>query len=88
MANKDGEWILIVPVDKEDNKPKVYWSKLYQYVKTWIEMNSRKCQVYITVGGKTENLTDYYVCYMQAIESIERSYKPFSVILVLLYLMN
>ena len=78
MASKNGEWILIAPVDKEDNKPKVYWSKLYQYVKTWVERNSTKCQVYVTVGGTTENLADYYVCYMQAIESTERSDKSFS----------
>ena len=70
MANKNGEWILIAPVDKEDNKPKVYWSKLYQYVKTWVERNSTKCQVYITVGGTTENLADYYVCYMQALKAL------------------
>ncbi len=70
MANKSGEWILIAPVDKEDNKPKVYWSKLYQYVKTWVERNSTKCQVYVTVGGTTENLADYYVCYMQALKAL------------------
>ena len=55
MANKDGEWILCVPVDKEDNKPKVYWSKFYQYVKTWIEMNNSKCQVYIQLAEKLKN---------------------------------
>ena len=70
MANKNGEWILIAPVDKENNKPKVYWSKLYQYVKTWVEMNRRRCQVYITVGGTTEKLADYYVCYMQALKAL------------------
>lgn len=70
MANKSGEWILIAPVDKENNKPKVYWSKLYQYVKTWVERNSTKCQIYVTVGGTTENLADYYVCYMQALKAL------------------
>ena len=70
MASKNGEWILIAPVDKEDNKPKVYWSKLFQYVKTWVERNSTKCQVYVTVGGTTENLADYYVCYMQAMKAM------------------
>ena len=70
MASKNGEWILIAPVDKEDNKPKVYWSKLFQYVKTWVERNGTKCQVYVTVGGTTENLADYYVCYMQAMKAL------------------
>lgn len=70
MANKNGEWILIAPANKENNKPKVYWSKLYQYVKTWIEMNSKKCEVYITVGGITETLASYYVCYMQALKAL------------------
>lgn len=70
MGNKDGEWILCVPVDKEEAKPKVYWSKFYQYVKTWTEMNNSNCQVYIAVGGKTEKLSDYYVGHLQALKAL------------------
>jgi len=70
MTSKNGEWILIAPENKEENKPKVYWSKLYQYVKTVVERHSEKCQVYITVGGKTKTLGDYYVCYMQALKAL------------------
>ncbi|WP_223881799.1 helix-turn-helix domain-containing protein [Niallia endozanthoxylica] len=70
MANKNGEWVLIAPENKEDNKPKVYWSKLYQYVKNLVDMHSEKCQVYITVGGKTKTLGNYYACYMQALKAL------------------
>ena len=79
LANKGGgEWILIAPVDKDGNKPKVYWSKLYQYVKAWVEMNSRSSRVYLTVGGKTEKLSDYYVCYMQALKALNVVINRFS----------
>ncbi|WP_071394747.1 helix-turn-helix domain-containing protein [Bacillus tuaregi] len=70
MANKDGESILVVPTESEEGKPKVYWSKLYQYVKSWMDINFKHFQVYITVGGKTEKLSDYYVGYIQALKAL------------------
>ena len=78
MGNKDGEWILCAPIDKEEAKPKVYWSKFYQYVKSWTEMNSSNCQVYLAVGGKTEKLSDYYVGYMQALKALNVVMSRFS----------
>ena len=78
MGNKDGNWILCIPVDKEEAKPKVYWSKFYQYVKAWTEMNSSNCQVYIAVGGKTEKLSDYNVGYMQALKALNVVMSRFS----------
>jgi DNA-binding PucR family transcriptional regulator len=70
MANKDGVWVLLAPVDIEENRPKVYWSKLYQYIKACMEMISKNGQVYLAVGGKTEKLSDYYVGYTQALKAL------------------
>lgn len=70
MAHKDGVWVLLVPVDAEENKPKVYWSKLYQYIKNCVKMESSGCQVYLAAGGKTEKITDYYVGYIQALKAL------------------
>ncbi|MBB6446272.1 helix-turn-helix domain-containing protein [Bacillus benzoevorans] len=70
MANKDGAWVLLAPIDIEENRPKVYWSKLYQYIRTCMEMISGHCQAYLAVGGKTEKLSDYYVGYIQALKAL------------------
>lgn len=70
MTNKDGVWVLLAPVEKEENKARVYWSKVYQYIKSCLQMSGMNCRAYLAVGGKTEKLSDYYVGYVQAIKAL------------------
>nr|WP_295969787.1 helix-turn-helix domain-containing protein [uncultured Bacillus sp.] len=70
ITNKEGEWILIVPVTAEKNKPRLYWNQLYEFVKKEADGINGSCQIFIAAGGKTEKIADYYLSYLQAAKSL------------------
>lgn len=70
LANKGDEYIMFVPIEKEKNNPKNYWSNLYGNIKRWMEMEKMSVQVFLGVGGETKELQDYYTCYRQAIQAL------------------
>jgi Regulator of polyketide synthase expression len=70
MATNDGNYILIVPVKVEGKHPKNYWREFYRNIKNWVREGNIECQVFMGIGGKTENLNDYYISYQQAIQAL------------------
>lgn len=68
VTHKEGKFVLIAPFEKMN--PKVYWSKVYEYVKRWVEMASKNSKVFLAVGGKTVKLSDYYDSYLQAVQAL------------------
>lgn len=67
MLTRNGdEFILIVPVSKEEKGMKCFWKSIYKYM-SQISLNEKKVQhVFLGIGGKTAGLTDYYISYKQA----------------------
>ncbi|WP_338453122.1 helix-turn-helix domain-containing protein [Niallia oryzisoli] len=69
LTNKDGELVLIAPINVESGKPRLYWSKLYDNIKKWTS-DSKDFKPFLAVGGKTVRLTDYYVSYSEALKAL------------------
>lgn len=70
LTRKDSYIIAIVPEIQEGKEPNAYWGKLCAYLRKATKGKaSAKKNIYIGIGGKTEELTDYYLCYKQAIQS-------------------
>ncbi|KHF38515.1 helix-turn-helix domain-containing protein [Halalkalibacter okhensis] len=78
MANKDGDLILIVPIEKEEKSPKVYWAKLYEELKKWLILQGDKSTILVGIGGKTEFIHDYFTMYQQAVQALNVVYHRFS----------
>ncbi|MDT8861336.1 helix-turn-helix domain-containing protein [Alkalihalobacillus sp. MEB130] len=70
FANKEGEFILIIPIEKEKEKPKVYWAKLYEEIKKWLALEGDKSKILIGISGKTEVINDYFIMYQQAVQAL------------------
>ncbi len=70
VANKKDEYILIVPIAKEMNKPKVFWSSFYERVKKWVKEDHINNHVFMGIGGITKQLEDYYSSYQQALQTL------------------
>ncbi|KEF35978.1 regulator of polyketide synthase expression [Schinkia azotoformans MEV2011] len=70
VANKKDEYILIVPIAKEMNKPKVFWSSFYERVKKWAKEDHIHNHVFMGIGGITKGLEDYYSSYQQALQTL------------------
>lgn len=69
LTNKDGELVLIAPINVEAGKPRLYWSKLYENIKKWTS-DSKSFRPFLAVGGKTVRLADYYVSYSEALKAL------------------
>ncbi len=78
IAQKEDEYVLIVPLEKEENKPKVFWAKLYDEMKKWLQLEGITCNVIIGIGGKADKVSDYYVCYQQGVQAMNVVFHRFN----------
>ncbi len=62
--------ILIVPQTNETSHLKKTWQSLYAKINNWAKETPIHCNLLMGVGGKTMNITDYYVSYQQAIQAL------------------
>ncbi|HJV44879.1 MAG TPA: helix-turn-helix domain-containing protein [Bacillota bacterium] len=69
FSRKGDEFILIVPESSETKNAKQFWEILYERIKKLIMSENPNSMIYLGIGGKTENLEDYYFCYKQAIQA-------------------
>lgn len=70
ISNKGEDFILFVESDKEQKNPEKYWDHLYEYLHNSIKREKLSGQLYIGVGGKTNDMHEYYTCYKQGIQAI------------------
>jgi sugar diacid utilization regulator len=68
FTRKDHEFILIGKQIKNKSQAE-YWQGLYQRISTLITKENPKTQVFMGIGGKTEELKDYYYCYVQSVKT-------------------
>lgn len=67
IFNIRGEiFVLMLPITKERNNPKKYWNEFYAYIQNFIRDHDNSALVIGGIGGVTQKLEDYYVCYKQA----------------------
>ncbi|WP_255286552.1 MULTISPECIES: helix-turn-helix domain-containing protein [unclassified Bacillus (in: firmicutes)] len=69
-AYHDEKNILIVPIKDETTISKKFWSGLYDKLKKWANETSISCKIGMGIGGKTSNLSDYYLSYQQGIQAL------------------
>lgn len=69
MTRKDGEFVFITPKIKEQDGIKKYWQKFYERMKTIVHKQYPTAQLYLGIGGLTERLEDYCICYKQAMQT-------------------
>jgi DNA-binding PucR family transcriptional regulator len=69
LSRKGDEFILIVPVSKEVKGARDFWQMLYNRIRKLILNEYPTYEIYLGVGGKTESLEDYYLCYKQAVQA-------------------
>lgn len=78
IAHKEDEYILIVPARKEEDKPKVYWARLYEEIKKWLAAEEEKSKILIGIGGKADKINDYYMCYQQGVQALNVVYHRYN----------
>ncbi|TQE90257.1 helix-turn-helix domain-containing protein [Ureibacillus terrenus] len=66
IVNKEGDIVLIAPASSMNGQVKSYWSKMYENLKKWVKNECEKVLVLLAVGGKTNQIPDYSVSYLQA----------------------
>lgn len=71
------EYIFIVPLAKEMNKPKQFWASFHERLEKWLREEKPGYSVFIGAGGSTEILEDYYQSYEQARETLNVVKKRF-----------
>ena len=69
-AAHNEEQLLIVPIEKERNRPNKFWESLYCSIRKWIDSSPIACRVLMGIGGTTHKLEDYYISYQQAIQAL------------------
>jgi PucR family transcriptional regulator, purine catabolism regulatory protein len=69
-AYHDEKYILIVPLENESALPKKFWQSIYSKINKWTLETAIKSKVLMGVGGRTNNIHDYYISYQQAIQAL------------------
>ncbi|MFS0776953.1 helix-turn-helix domain-containing protein [Neobacillus sp. 3P2-tot-E-2] len=69
-AYHDEKYILIVPLKNESALPNKFWHSIYSKINKWALETTIKCKVLMGVGGRTNNIQDYYISYQQAIQAL------------------
>lgn len=67
LTRKKSELIIIVPIVNEVQDRKKYWRSLYQFVDRIVFYPEEQIQIHIGIGGSTTKISDYVLCYNQAI---------------------
>lgn len=70
ISNKEGDYILFVPAEKERKHPEKYWRDLYDYLNTWMKKEKLLGHLFIGIGGKTADLHQYKICYQQGKQAL------------------
>lgn len=70
FAKKSEEFVLIVPVEKEQQAAKKYWYRLLNQMEQWLNVRGDNCVLKLGIGGTTESIYDYYNCYQQALQTL------------------
>lgn len=70
FSNKGDDFILFVESAKERKNPEKYWDTLYEYLNNRMKREEISGQLFIGVGGKTNDIHEYYNCYLQGLQAI------------------
>lgn len=71
LFSKKGEvFILIVPAEMEKPDEKIFWKNFNTNIQKWLREIYDSCYGLIGIGGKTNELSDYYQCYKQALQTL------------------
>src|SRR5699024_4509680 len=63
-ASFQDQYVIIGSATEKDYKK--FWSNLYSVIETAASKSEVKCQVFIGIGGKTDNIQDYFISSEQA----------------------
>ena len=63
----DENYICFIPIEEERNQGKKYWSNLFRQIEKWTHQINNECKLLLGVGTPTENITDYYISFQQAL---------------------
>ena len=69
FTRRGDEFVLIVSTIGEESTPADYWNGLFQKVQGLVKIASPLTKVYLGIGGLTENIHDYYYCYVKAVKT-------------------
>ncbi|MGY4691515.1 helix-turn-helix domain-containing protein [Salibacterium sp. K-3] len=70
LANKGEDYILIAPVEKEKDDAENYWGRLIGSINKWLGTGKIKSRARLGIGGRTNDIEQYYQCYQQAVEAL------------------
>lgn len=70
FGSRTDEFILIVPIEKEQNNPRKYWSRLFSYIKKTSLIPSASTKYFLGVGGITDQIDEYNTCYQYAEQAL------------------
>ncbi|WP_375200573.1 helix-turn-helix domain-containing protein [Lysinibacillus sp. RS11] len=67
MATLSEHYLFIVPIEDEKNR-KQFWADFYKRVRKAVSKSMIKCEVYLGIGSKVENMNEYFNSYEQSLQ--------------------